>query len=200
MPTPLLALRYSLRGSRQAASLLFGSASVSLLLPLLPTRHEGCRRTTSDRSAEWPPLVPIWLEPMLVLAIMCSMRLAFYPEPVRTHNRWLVVPPLASWERYPLHQCLQAETDRGDLDNGTRAQTPVPSGRFGSWAQKRRSPICHGCQCPASPSRSRCRSLGTVHGGNRPSPSQVRLDPLCELVLPPSPSPSSRSSRHRSSY
>jgi hypothetical protein len=46
MPTPLLALRYSQRGSWQAASLLFGSARVSLLLPLLPTRHSGSRRVT----------------------------------------------------------------------------------------------------------------------------------------------------------
>ena len=67
MPTPLLALRYSLRGSWQAASLLFGSASVSLPLPLLPTRHKGCRRATSDPSAEWPLLVPVWLEPRRVL-------------------------------------------------------------------------------------------------------------------------------------
>src|SRR5262245_25574466 len=48
MPTPLLALRYSRRGSWPAASLLFDSARVSLLLPLLPTRHSGCRRATND--------------------------------------------------------------------------------------------------------------------------------------------------------
>src|SRR5262245_56345311 len=52
MPTPLLALRYSLRGSSQAASLLFGSARVCLPLPLLPTRHSGSRRATSDPSVE----------------------------------------------------------------------------------------------------------------------------------------------------
>src|SRR4029434_5976341 len=87
MPTPLLALRYSRRGSWQAASLLFGAASVSLPLPLLPTRHSGCRRATSDPSVAWPPLVPVWLEPMFVRATMCSRRLAFCPEPVRTHKQ-----------------------------------------------------------------------------------------------------------------
>src|SRR5262245_17391868 len=95
MPTPLLALRYSRRGSWQAASLLFGSARASLPLRLLPTRDSGCRRATSDPSVEWLLLVPVWLEPMLVLAIMCSRRLAFCPEPVRTHNRSLAVLPPA---------------------------------------------------------------------------------------------------------
>src|SRR5262245_25465708 len=52
MPTPLLALRYARRGSWQAASLLFGLARVSLPLPLLPTRHSGCRRATSDPSVK----------------------------------------------------------------------------------------------------------------------------------------------------
>ena len=172
---PLPVPRCSSRGSLQATSPLFASASGSDRQRIFATLHSQCRRTVSGLNARPLPLFPTGFVPVSVLSKGRSIPPESWSRRVWSPHQELSAQPPALASVCQSQQRPQAGVDTVDPDSGTPARMPAPSETSSIWVRKRRSPICHCCPCLASPSRPRCQLLRSLLWENRPSPSPARL-------------------------
>ena len=124
---PLPVPRCSSRGSLQATSPLFASASGSHRQRFFATLHSQCREAVSGLNARPLPLCPTGLVPTSVLLKGRSMPPASWLGRVRSPHQQLFAQPPALASVCQSQQCPQAEVDKVGPDSGTRARIPAPS-------------------------------------------------------------------------